>query len=45
MNRWIEVLKNDSSKKLSIKSKRLKAGWNEDYLLKILNLKVSFCPG
>jgi len=36
----LNLLKNDKSKKLSIKSKRLEAGWNEDYLLKILNLKV-----
>ena len=36
----LNLLKNESSKKLSIKSKRLEAGWNEDYLLKILNLKV-----
>ena len=36
----LNVLKNDSSKKSSIKSKRLEAGWNENYLLKILNLKV-----
>lgn len=36
----LNLLKNESSKKLSIKSKRLEAGWNESYLLKILNLKV-----
>ena len=36
----LNILKNESSKKLSIKSKRLEAAWNEDYLLKILNLKV-----
>jgi hypothetical protein len=27
-----------------MRSKRLEAGWNNDYLLKILNLKVGFCP-
>ena len=36
----LNLLKNESSKKLSMKSKRLEAGWNEDYLLKILNIKV-----
>jgi predicted transposase YbfD/YdcC len=36
----LNLLKNESSKKLSMKSKRLEAAWNEDYLLKILNLKV-----
>ena len=36
----LNILKNETSKKLSIKSKRLEAGWNEDYLLKILKLKV-----
>jgi len=36
----LNLLKNENSKKLSIKSKRLEAGWNEDYLLRILNLKV-----
>ncbi len=36
----LNLLKNESSKKLSMKSKRLEAGWNEDYLLKILNVKV-----
>jgi predicted transposase YbfD/YdcC len=36
----LNLLKNESSKKLSVKSKRLEAGWNQDYLLKILNLKV-----
>ena len=36
----LNLLKNEASKKLSMKSKRLEAGWNEDYLLKILNLKV-----
>jgi hypothetical protein len=27
-----------------MKSKRLEAAWNEAYLMKILNLKVGFCP-
>ena len=36
----LNLLKNQTSKKISMKSKRLEAGWNEDYLLKILNLKV-----
>lgn len=36
----LNLLKNESSKKLSMKSKRLEAGWNEDYLFKILNIKV-----
>jgi len=36
----LNLLKNESSKKLSMKSKRLEAGWNDDYLLKVLNLKV-----
>ncbi|TXD46457.1 ISAs1 family transposase, partial [Polaribacter sp. IC066] len=36
----LNLLKNENSKKLSVKSKRLEAGWNEDYLLKILNIKV-----
>ena len=36
----LNLLKNKSSKKLYIKNKRLEAGSNEDYLLKILNIKV-----
>ncbi len=36
----LNLLKNESSKKLSMKSKRLEAGKNEPYLLRILNLKV-----
>jgi predicted transposase YbfD/YdcC len=36
----LNLLKNETSKKLSMRSKRLEAGWNNDYLLKILNLKV-----
>ena len=36
----LNLLKNESSKKLSLKSKRLQAAWDESYLLKILNLKV-----
>jgi predicted transposase YbfD/YdcC len=36
----LNLLKNENSKKLSVKSKRLEAGWNEDYLLKIINIKV-----
>ena len=36
----LNLLKNETFKKLSMKSTRLEAGWNENYLLKILNLKV-----
>ncbi len=36
----LNLLKNESSKKTSMKGKRLEAGWNESYLLRILNLKV-----
>lgn len=36
----LNLLKNETSKKLSMKSKRLEAGWNETYLMKILNIKV-----
>jgi len=32
----LNLLKNDTSKKRGIKGKRLDAGWNNDYLLKIL---------
>jgi predicted transposase YbfD/YdcC len=36
----LNLLKNEISKKLPIKSKRLEAGWNEEYLLKVLKIKV-----
>jgi predicted transposase YbfD/YdcC len=36
----LNLLKNETSKKPSMKSKRLEAGWNETYLMKILNIKV-----
>jgi len=32
----LNLLKNEPSKKRSVKGKRLTAGWNNDYLLKIL---------
>ena len=34
----LTMLKRDTSTKVGIKSKRLKAGWDNDYLLKILGL-------
>lgn len=34
----LNILKNDTSQKLGIKSKRKIAGWDEDYLLKILGV-------
>jgi predicted transposase YbfD/YdcC len=36
----LNLLKNETSKKLSMKSKRLEAGWNQTNLMKILNIKV-----
>lgn len=36
----LNILKNEKTKKASVKSKRLEAAWNEDYLEQILNLKV-----
>jgi hypothetical protein len=32
----LNLIKNEQSKKRSVKGKRLDAGWNNDYLLKIL---------
>ena len=34
------LLKNQSSKKASVKTKRLEAAWNQDYLIKVLQIKV-----
>jgi hypothetical protein len=33
---FLNLIKNEQSRKRSIKGKRLDAGWNNDYLLKIL---------
>lgn len=34
----LNLLKNEKSSKVGVKSKRMKAGWDNDYLIKILNL-------
>ncbi|MCF6349233.1 MAG: ISAs1 family transposase, partial [Flavobacteriaceae bacterium] len=34
----LNLLKKDTTAKIDVKSRRLKAAWSNDYLLKILNL-------
>ena len=34
------LLKKDTTTKAGIKARRLKAGWDETYLLRILGLKI-----
>ena len=34
----LNLLKNETSTKVGVKSKRLKAGWDNDYMMKVLNV-------
>lgn len=36
----LNLLKNERTEKLGIAGKKLKAGWNEANLIKVLNVKV-----
>ena len=38
----VNLLKQERRSKLGIKSKRLKAGWDESYMLKVLNISDAF---
>jgi hypothetical protein len=40
----LNLLKNERTEKLGIAGKKLKAGWNEANLIKVLNVKVRVCP-
>ena len=40
----VNMLKQETTAKVGIKAKRKKAGWDYDYLLKVLYLKCD-CPG